>query len=277
VQRPAVLALGHLLALIAAGCSSPDDDASPEQGPSPAGASGDASFAPPSGGFDYQLGGPYAPPEGTDIVVRDSTADPADGAYGVCYVNGFQSQPGESGDWGDLVLTDDGGAVADPDWPDEFLLDTSTETNRSAIAEALGLVVQGCADAGYDAVEYDNLDSYLRSGGLLTPDDNLALARLLIEAAHGAGLAAGQKNAPELADDGAAAGFDFAVTEECGAFDECTDYLAAYAVVLDVEYTDAAQFGELCDSGALPPHAVRRDVGLTIPGSPDYVFERCPD
>jgi hypothetical protein len=93
----------------------------------------------------------------------------------------------------------------------------------------------------------------------------------------GAGLAAGQKNAPELADDGAAAGFDFAVTEECGAFDECTDYLAAYAVVLDVEYTDAAQFGELCDSGALPPHAVRRDVGLTIPGSPDYVFERCPD
>ncbi|MGO1834542.1 MAG: endo alpha-1,4 polygalactosaminidase, partial [Actinomycetaceae bacterium] len=231
---------------------------------------------PPSGGFDYQLGGPYDPPDGTEIVVRDSTAEPADGAYGVCYVNGFQSQPGESEDWGDLLLTGDDGPVADPDWPDEFLLDTSIEVNREAIAGRLIAVVEGCADAGYEAVEYDNLDSFLRSEGLLTPDDNLALARLLIEAAHGAGLAAGQKNAPELADAGAAAGFDFAVTEECGVFDECADYLAAYGVVLDVEYTGVAEFGELCESGVLPPQAVRRDVGLSTPGSSEYVFERCP-
>lgn len=284
MQRPAALALGLLLVAAAAGCSSPDDGPSADTGPSPRAApssgtshSPDAVRLPPaSGGLDYQLGGPYEPPEGTSVVVRDSTAEPAEGVYSICYVNAFQTQPGEADAWGDLVLATDDGLVADPAWPEELLLDTSTEANREAFADRLAVVVQGCADAGFEAVEYDNLDSFLRSEGLLIAEDDLALAELLIDVAHGAGLAAAQKNAPELADDGAAAGFDLAVAEECGVFDECADYLAAYAVVLDIEYTGQAEFDELCASGVLPEQSVRRDVGLTVPGSPGYVFARCP-
>ena len=51
----------------------------------------------------------------------------------------------------------------------------------------------------------------------------VAYAELLADHAHAAGLAVGQKNTPEL---GAAIsldviGFDFAVAEECGVYDEC--------------------------------------------------------
>ena len=43
---------------------------------------------------DYQLGGPRSVPDDVGIVVRDRRA-PAAGRYDVCYVNGFQTQPGE--------------------------------------------------------------------------------------------------------------------------------------------------------------------------------------
>lgn len=231
---------------------------------------------PPDGGFDYQLGGAYDPPDGTTVVARDATQAPAPGRYGICYLNGFQSQPGEAHLWDGLLLEGPDGAMADPGWPDEYLLDTSTAENRTAIAAAMTARIDGCAGAGYDAVELDNLDSYLRSGGLLAPADNLALARLYVAAAHEAGLAVAQKNALEIAPDGAAAGFDFAVTEECGAYDECGGYLAVYDVVLDIEYADADAFAALCRSGALPDRAIRRDLDLTTPASPEYVFGRCP-
>src|SRR5690606_18115219 len=50
---------------------------------------------PPNARFDYQLGGAYTPPGGVQIVSRDREATPAAGAYNICYVNGFQIQPGE--------------------------------------------------------------------------------------------------------------------------------------------------------------------------------------
>lgn len=256
--------------LLAFGCAEAADE--PD---TVASANGAPYELPPAGGMDYQLGGTYPPPEGTAVVVRDSSAPPADGVYSICYVNGFQSQPGEAEAWGELLLEDEQGPLADPDWPDEFLLDTSTAASRAAIVERQRSVVEQCADSGYDAVEFDNLDSYLRSEGRLESDDNLELARALIEVAHEAGLAAGQKNSPELALDGAAAGFDFAVTEECGAFDECAIYAEAYDVVLNIEYVDEREFDDLCASGALPPQSVRRDLQLTTPGSSSYVFQWC--
>src|SRR5690606_3848532 len=65
---------------------------------------------PPDGEFDYQLGGAYEPPAGVQIVSRDRHDPPAPGLYNICYVNGFQSQPGEDNFWlddhPDLVLRD---------------------------------------------------------------------------------------------------------------------------------------------------------------------------
>ncbi|MBS1906559.1 MAG: endo alpha-1,4 polygalactosaminidase [Actinobacteria bacterium] len=269
MRRHLRAAIALAMVALTAGCTATAESSPPEpRSPS-------AIALPPAGGFDYQLGGAYDPPDGTVVVARDSTDPPAKNRYGICYLNAFQSQPGQAADWKGLLLEGADGPVADPGWPDEYLLDTSTAANRTAIAARVGALIAGCAKAGYDAVEFDNLDSYLRSNHALTPDDNLALARLLIAHAHAAGLAAGQKNALELAPEGRAAGFDFAVTEECGAYRECAGYQAAYPIVLDIEYSTADEYAALCRSGALPERSVRRDRELVKAGADGYAFGRC--
>ncbi|GAA1464408.1 endo alpha-1,4 polygalactosaminidase [Nocardiopsis exhalans] len=242
----------------------------------------------PGGGFDYQLGGAYPPAEGVTVVVRDSTAEPARGRYSVCYVNGFQTQPGDLDRWleeaPDLLLRDGAGApVTDPGWPDEILLDTSTGENRQRIAAVLAESVDRCADAGFDAVEFDNLDSHLRSGGALTMDDNLALAGLAVALAHDHGLDAAQKNAAEEAARGRGeAGFDFAVAESCAAWSECAAYTDAYGSenVLAVEYPEdldgaGLTFDEVCADPAVVPRTILRDLALVDADHPGYLYERC--
>ncbi|KRB38932.1 endo alpha-1,4 polygalactosaminidase [Microbacterium sp. Root180] len=229
---------------------------------------------------DYQLGEPYPPEPEVGIVVRDRTAAPAEGLYSICYVNGFQTQPGELDAWpDDLLLTDAAGdTVFDADWPDEALLDTSTDDNRAAIVEIVAPWIRECADAGYQGVEFDNLDTYARSDGALTFEQNAALAALLVDVAHDAGLAAGQKNAAEDAEAlRAASGFDFAVVEECAQFEECEAYEDVYGDhVIAIEY-DEATFRAACDEERMPESAVLRDRDLAAPGDPAYVFALCLD
>ncbi|MFB4354212.1 endo alpha-1,4 polygalactosaminidase [Microbacterium sp. LS_15] len=250
-------------------------------GPTASGAgSADVALLPTGAVPDYQLGGAYEPADGVGIVGRDRSAEPADGVYSICYVNGFQTQPGELDDWADdLLLQDDGEPVFDPDWPDEALLDTSTAERRDRIAAMVGPWIDGCAESGFDAVEFDNLDSYTRSDDALTLDDNLALATLLVERAHASGLAAGQKNAAE---DAAAlrdrAGFDFAVVEECAAYEECGAYTAVYDdQVIDIEYTDELPrpFAEMCADPDSPVSMVLRDRDLQPADADGHVFETC--
>lgn len=201
--------------------------------------------------------------------------------YSICYVNGFQTQPSEIDSWPEsLLLTRDGEPVFDPDWPDEALLDTSTDENRTQIAAAVQPWIAECADRGYQAIEFDNLDSYTRSDGALTLDDNLALATVLVDLAHESGLAAGQKNAAEDAQElRDRAGFDFAVVEECAAYEECEAYADVYGDhVIDIEYTDALprSFAEMCADDRSPASMVLRDRELRVDGDADHVFEACP-
>ncbi|MFI6579460.1 endo alpha-1,4 polygalactosaminidase [Nocardiopsis sp. NPDC050513] len=239
---------------------------------------------PPAGAFDYQLGGAYEPPSDVGAVVRDATDEPAPELYSVCYVNGFQTQPQERDMWvsehPDLLLRDgDGAFVVDPDWPDEFLLDVSTEERRAGIAEIVGATVEDCAERGFDAVEFDNLDSYTRSDGAFTADDALLLATELADGAHGLGLAVAQKNSAELA--GRAreeAGFDLAVAEECVAYEECAAYTDVYGdAVLAVEYPDTLEipFEEACADPDTPAGTILRDRDLVVPDEPGYLFETC--
>lgn len=256
-------------ALLLTGCSTTESVADPIVAPLPAGA------VP-----DYQLGGAYDPEPEVGIVGRDRSEAPADGIYSICYVNGFQTQPGELDEWpADLLLQSDGAPVFDPDWPDEALLDTSTDVTRERIAEIAAPWIVGCADAGFQAVEFDNLDSYTRSDGALTLDDNLALATRLVDVAHDAGLAAGQKNAAEdAAQLRERAGFDFAIVEECAAYEECDAYTDVYGdQVIDIEYTDELPrpFTEMCDDDASPASMVLRDRDLLPAGADGHVFETC--
>ena len=229
---------------------------------------------------DYQLGGSYEPAAEVGIVGRDRSAEPAPGVYSICYVNGFQTQPGELDTWAeDLLLHRDGEPVFDPDWPDEVLVDTSTAEHRTRIARQVTPWIDACADAGFQAVEFDNLDSYTRSEGALTLDDNLWLATMLVDAAHAVGLAAGQKNAAEDARVlHERAGFDFAVTEECAAYEECGAYTEVYGDrVIDIEYSDELPraFAEMCADPDSPASMVLRDRDLVTPDDEAYVFETC--
>lgn len=282
--RDGVAVLITLLALT--GCTSgaataPHSGHSPD---APADSSADGDWAlPPVGAVpDYQLGGAYDPAAEVGIVGRDRSAEPAADVYSICYVNGFQTQPGELDTWdADLLLQHDGETVFDPDWPDEALLDTSTADRRERIAAQIVPWIEGCADDGFAAVEFDNLDSYTRSHDALSLDDNLALAALFVDAAHGAGLAAGQKNAAEDAVQlHEEAGFDFAVTEECAVFEECDVYAEVYGEhVIDIEYSDELprSFAEMCADAESPASMVLRDRDLVTPDDPAYVFETCAE
>ncbi|MER7699247.1 MULTISPECIES: endo alpha-1,4 polygalactosaminidase [unclassified Streptomyces] len=229
--------------------------------------------------FDYQIGGAYTPPPGVGAVSRDRGDEPAEGLYNVCYVNAFQTQPDALDRWQkndpDLLLRDgDGDLVNDEDWG-EALLDTSTAGKRTRLAEIVGKWIDGCATSGFQAVEPDNLDSFERSRGLLTREHNAAFAKLLADRAHAAGLAIGQKNTTGLLGRRDAIGFDFAVAEECGRYDECADYATAYGDrVFVVEYTDR-DFTKACTSVGAAVSVVRRDLDVRPAGRPGHVFRTC--
>jgi hypothetical protein len=221
---------------------------------------------------DYQLGGATPAPDHVGIVVRDREAAPQDGRYNVCYVNGFQTQPHEKAFWRKrpaLVLRDEAGQpVEDQAWG-EWLLDLRTADKRKRIARIVTRWTARCADDGFAAVELDNLDSFTRSEGLLRRRHALRYARLLTKGAHRHGLAVGQKNLAGF--DGHRVGYDFAVSEECGRYDECDAYVADFGdQVLMVEYR-VADFEETCAAYGETHAIVLRDRDLT----PEGVHEWC--
>jgi hypothetical protein len=251
-------------------------------------------WAPPPvhAAVDYQIGGDYPPPEGVEVVSRDWFAGTApDDLYAICYVNAFQTQddeddverPDERSAWpSDLVLLELGD---DPDWGGEYLIDISTPEHRVAAAAWLEPMIATCAAKGFDAVELDNLDSWTRFED--TPmearvpfdaSDAIAFAELLADIAHRYGLAVAQKNTVELPADVARdrIGFDFAIAEECGRWDECEGYVDVYGdhvIVIEYRQRDlertCAAFGDRLS-------VVLRDVGVSTPGSDAYRSARCP-
>ncbi|MBV9212481.1 MAG: endo alpha-1,4 polygalactosaminidase [Actinobacteria bacterium] len=237
---------------------------------------------PVHGRFDYQIGGSYKPAAGVAIVDRDRSAKPAGGRYSICYVNAFQAQTNELGWWRKhhphLLLDSNGNPVIDQGW-DEQLLDTSTAKRRRGIAKIEGRWIDGCASAGFRAVEPDNLDSWTRSQRLLTRKDNLALARLLVMRAHSDGLAIAQKNTPQLGTAGRKLGFDFAIAEECQVYDECDAFTKDFgAHVIEIEYTDnggIANFQRACQARGASISILYRDRDVVPRGQPGYVSRWC--
>ncbi|WP_406065236.1 endo alpha-1,4 polygalactosaminidase [Streptomyces sp. NBC_01077] len=280
-HRLSALTLVGALAAAAVGCTSSGGGGDGDSAPSSPPPSSARTVVPPEPhvGFDYQIGGPYPPAAGVGAVSRDRTAKPADGLYNICYVNAFQAQP-DATDWWrgnhpDLLLRSAAGAlVMDQDWG-EALFDISTPAKRERLAAIVGEWIDGCAAAGYQAVEADNLDSYERSRGGLTPEHDLAFARLLIARAHAAGLAIGQKNAADLARRGRNLGFDFAVAEECGQYDECGPYATAFDNrVLVIEY-EPEGLARACARWGRTLSIVLRDTDVRPTGTPGYVRSTC--
>lgn len=121
-------------------------------------------------------------------------------------------------------------------WPGELWLDIRRQDVLAPIMEKR---LDLCRSKGFDGVEFDNVDGYQNKSGFpLTAADQLAYNRFLAKAAHARGLSAGLKNdldqVPELVAD-----FDWALSEECFAYDEChrlEPFIAANKAVFVAEY-----------------------------------------
>ncbi len=241
--------------------------------------------------FDYQIGGDYPLPAGVSVVSRDwfSGRPAADPAYSICYVNAFQTQanepgtdrPDERSNWPRrLVLAKLGD---DPHWGGEYLVDIGTGAKRRRAGRWVAQMIHGCAEAGFDAVELDNLDSWTRFNG--TPlkkkvpfgkRQALAYAKLLAVRAHRLGMAVGQKNTAGIdRAESAKVGFDFAIAEECGRYRECHRYTSVYGShVIAIEYR-RRDFRRACRSVGARISVVLRDRLVNRPGSKRYVYDSC--
>ncbi len=195
---------------------------------------------PVDGDFDYQIGGPYEPYDETEIVSRDRLDPPVPGLYNICYINAFQTQA-EDFDWwvgnhNNLLLKKNGEYVEDSEW-NEILLAIGTKRKRTALVKIVRPWIEKCAADGFDAVEFDNLDSWTRSQGLLIRKDAKRYVRRLNAIAAAAGLASGQKNTPQLSKIKESLGFSFAIAEECNRYRECARYTNHYGDnVIIIEY-----------------------------------------
>jgi hypothetical protein len=207
------------------------------------------------------------------------------GKYNICYLNAFQTQPGEANFWtgshSDLLLKNSKGRyVTDPGWPGEYLLNTSTLAKRTAIAGIVNGWIDGCAHQHFQAIEPDNLDSWTRSKKLLSKANNVALATLLASHAHKDGLAIAQKNTTELGSTGKTKiKFDFAIAEECQVYDECGSYTGPYGNrVIEIEYTDNARsaYTTACAARGSKISVILRDRGVVAKGKKGYHYEYCP-
>ncbi|HQZ33871.1 MAG TPA: endo alpha-1,4 polygalactosaminidase [Ilumatobacteraceae bacterium] len=236
---------------------------------------------PPRGGyFDYQLGGDYPPAVEIAVVARDWFAgEPSVGLYNICYVNAFQTQPPDGSDrpdqrsgWPAAVVS----SFEDPEWPGEFIIDLGTDEQRSLAAAFVDTMVDTCAEKGFDAVEFDNLDTYTRAADVpFGQAEALAFAAHIAAHAHSLGLAVGQKNTSELTREQAIdqVSFDFAVVEECAEYNECMAYRSIYGfAVLALEYSVAGMTKACTDFGVGVP-VLRRDRNLVTPADPGYEFE----
>ena len=239
---------------------------------------------PTNGQFDYQIGGAYTPLASVSIVDRDRSATPVAGLYNICYVNAFQTQPDEASFWTSghsalLVKRANGTNLTDPNWPGEFILDTSTAAKRSSIATIVNGWIDGCKTKGFQAIEPDNLDSWTRSLNTLTRANNVAFASLLATHAHSLGLAIAQKNTSELGSTGRTSiGFDFAIAEECQVYAECGRYTGPYGnKVIEIEYTDTARsaFTTSCSAQGKNISVILRDRNVVAKGQAAYHYEYC--
>ncbi|MBN2340564.1 MAG: endo alpha-1,4 polygalactosaminidase [Deltaproteobacteria bacterium] len=179
-----------------------------------------------------------------DVDLFNTAADEiallqAEGRVVICYFSA-----GTWEDWRPDANQFDTAAIGKTmeEWDDEKWLDVRHESTRTMVEARLDMAVaKGC-----DGVEPDNMDGYVNSTGFdLSGIDQLNFNRFVALAAHARGLSVGLKNDVDQLD--ALAGcFDWALNEECFAYDECDLYapfVSAGKAVFHVEYVDDIEDG----------------------------------
>ncbi|MHB8879199.1 MAG: endo alpha-1,4 polygalactosaminidase [Myxococcaceae bacterium] len=186
-----------------------------------------------AGMYDLDL---FDAPQGTIDALR------AGGRVVICYFSA-----GSYEDWrpDEQAFPAAGLGKALAGWPGERWLDTRNLAVRGVMKARLDLAVaRGC-----HGVEPDNVDGYANDPGFpLTGQTQLDYNLFLAREAHARGLSIGLKNdldqIPQLVGH-----FDWALDEECFAYNECpllTPFIAAGKAVFHVEYGAASKAGTVC-------------------------------
>lgn len=242
------------------GLACDDEDAGPEPSPTverPTAGPTEPPTAPPAGGvwspgpgttWQWQLQGDID--TSLDVAAYDidlfdvpqATIDAlhAEGRTVICYFSAGSLEEGRP-DEGEFAPDDAGEQLEN--WPDERWLDVRSSNVRRITEQRLDMAVaKGC-----DAVEPDNVDAYDNNNGFdLAEADQLDFNRFLADAAHARGLSVGLKNALGLVD-ALVPSFDWALNEECVAYEECgalAPFIDAGKAVFHVEYVDEEEDGE---------------------------------
>jgi glycosyl hydrolase family 114 len=185
--------------------------------------------------FDIDL---YVDPaiagNGTTFNTAAVNAIHANGGRAICYVSAGTFEPWrpDAASYPDSIK---GRAVSG--FKDERWLDIR---QTSILFPILDARVAKCAQAGFDGVEWDNVDGFSnRTGFPLTAADQLFYNASLANMAHAHGLTVALKNDVEqLTDLGPY--FDYAINEQCQQYSECGGYATSFTgqgkAVFQVEY-----------------------------------------
>jgi len=157
----------------------------------------------------------------------------ARGAKAICYVDAgtWENWRIDAGSFPSSVLGRNNG------WPGEKWLDIRQTSILLPIMQAR---VQKCVQAGFDGVEWDNVDGYSNKTGFpLTANDQAVYDASLANLAHQVGLTVALKNDVEQ-ETTLAPYFDYAINEQCQQYDECDGYTGTFVnggkAVFQVEY-----------------------------------------
>ena len=207
----------------------------------------------PTGGIDVGIcqppasGGPCVRPQVFDIDLyqdgrisgNDHTVNTAAvkaihrrGAHAVCYVSAGTAERFRP-DYPKYVRFDRriGHRLLGKPFSDRFSNEYWLNINngrgqRDFVLRRVAERTRKCAEAGFDAVEYDVVDAYAQgkrvTGWRIRPHTQLIFDKALARIAHANGLAAGLKNdlgqVPKLEPR-----FDFGLNEQCFQYRECTN------------------------------------------------------
>lgn len=164
----------------------------------------------------------------------------SDGRVVICYFSA-----GSWEDWRDDAGDFPSDAIGDTleGWEDERWLDVRS----GGVREVMRARLDHAVDRGCDGVEPDNMDGYLNDPGFdFDGYDQLDYNAFIAEAAHERGLSVGLKNDVDQIEQLEPC-YDWALNEECFAYDECglyAPFLDAGKAVFHVEYVDEIADGQ---------------------------------
>ena len=232
--------------------------------------SGGAAVGPTVYDVDF-LVDPLCAPGGSNDVENTAAvvAVHAAGAHAVCYLDAGTDEPFRPDH--QLYVNFDGSCggclfgKAVRGFSEEHWLDLNdTQGQRTFILGRVAARLARCKAAGFDAVEFDNVDGYSNDTGRpISEATQLLFNTALANLAHANGFTAALKNdleqVPELLPY-----FDMAVNEQCQEFQECgalDPFVAAGKAVFQVEYS-VAPSGFCPQANAAGRSAAKKTVDL---------------